>query len=729
MKFLNLVFYFLFASSFSTFSQLNAVEISYIDSLKAVIESDVNDTLKIDAYIKWDNMIYFFDPNLDWEINEKIESLCQETLKNSSELKFKEKNYYLYKLSYAYNNLGIISVEQGDPTNGLKYYEKSTRIRKELNFKEGLASTHLNMGNAQLNLGNFSLALNNYYSALKWYNDILKAPKDSSQYKSTKSGMADTYNGIGSVYQAQKDYEQALENYRNALHLHQENNYSRGIGASYNNIGIVYADQNNNEKALKYLLLSRDIKEANGNERGLANISINLGSIYDQQEDYEAAFKEFRNALEIHERTNNNNIGLMNTYLAIGNTSYKTKKYADAKKYLELGLAISEVSLDKQHLRDFHLLISKLSKDQKQYKNAYDHLTLHYQYRDSINNEEETKLIIQQQLQYNYDMKAVQDSVNYVKQQEINDIEIERTNAELKSKKIQQYALYGGLILVILFLIVLFKRLKLSQRQKQIIEEQNNVVTAKNKEILDSITYAKRIQTAILPSDSEVEKNLPNSFIYYLPKDIVAGDFYWLEKVEDTILFAAADCTGHGVPGAMVSVICNGALNRSIREYNKRDPGEILDKTREIVISEFEKSDEDVKDGMDIALCALNGDILSYAGAHNPLWIVRKGSETIQEIKATKQPIGKSDFERPYETHSIELNSGDSFYIFSDGYSDQFGGEKGKKFKAASLKKLILSIQNQPLETQKKLLHQQHISWKGELEQLDDICIIGVQIS
>ena len=212
----------------------------------------------------------------------------------------------------------------------------------------------------------------------------------------------------------------------------------------------------------------------------------------------------------------------------------------------------------------------------------------------------------------------------------------------------------------------------------------------------------------------------------YKPKDIVAGDFYWLEHKKDSILFAAADCTGHGVPGAMVSVICNNGLNRSVREYGLTDPGEILSKTRSLVIAEFEKSEDKVNDGMDIALCSLKGNELKYAGAHNPLWIIRDGA--IIETKANKQPIGQFDNPEPYTTHTIKLLQGDSIYIFSDGYVDQFGGEKGKKFKAKAFRELLLSIQGKSMEQQRVVIDEAFEKWKGNLEQVDDVCVIGVKI-
>lgn len=267
------------------------------------------------------------------------------------------------------------------------------------------------------------------------------------------------------------------------------------------------------------------------------------------------------------------------------------------------------------------------------------------------------------------------------------------------------------------------------------LSTQKDALEMAHTEIMASIKYAKRIQSAILPPDSLVKEHFANSFVLYLPKDIVAGDFYWMEKKGNKLLIAAADCTGHGVPGALVSVICNNGLNRSVREYGLSNPADILDKTREIVIQEFEKSEEDVNDGMDIALCSIENNQLEYAGAHNSLWIIRAGGTEVEEIKANKQPIGKFRSAVPFISHSVSLNEGDTFYIFTDGYADQFGGENlpaskggGKKFKAKNFKALLLSIQDKDMREQEEIIHTTFQNWKGNLEQLDDVCVIGIRV-
>jgi len=260
------------------------------------------------------------------------------------------------------------------------------------------------------------------------------------------------------------------------------------------------------------------------------------------------------------------------------------------------------------------------------------------------------------------------------------------------------------------------------------IEEQKELVEEKQKDILDSITYAKRLQDAILPPVSFIKKFLPDSFLVYKPKDIVAGDFYWMERSDDNILIAAADCTGHGVPGALVSVVCSNALNRTVKEFHITEPGKILDKVRELVLETFEKSESNVQDGMDISLCCITTKTkeVQWSGAYNSLWYIQKGE--IKEVAADKQPIGKNDRPEPFNTHKLNLQKGDTLYLFTDGYADQFGGPKGKKFKYKQMEELLLANASKPMDEQKDVLENTLEKWKGTLEQVDDILIIGIRV-
>ncbi len=262
------------------------------------------------------------------------------------------------------------------------------------------------------------------------------------------------------------------------------------------------------------------------------------------------------------------------------------------------------------------------------------------------------------------------------------------------------------------------------------IEKQKELVEKKSQQITDSIMYAKRLQEAILPPKKEVLHHLNQSFILYLPKHIVSGDFYWMHVHEDQLLIAAVDCTGHGVPGAMVSVVGANGLNRCVNEFGLLKPSDILDKLRELVIETFEKSDDDVKDGMDIALCNINlkTNKVQYAGAHNPLWILREKAQDVETIKASKQPIGKFVAPHPFENHEIELKKGDRMYLFSDGFSDQFGGAKQKKFGSRRMREFLLSLKGTGMIDQEEIILDTFNDWKGANAQIDDVCLIGIEV-
>ncbi|MDZ4665488.1 MAG: SpoIIE family protein phosphatase [Bacteroidota bacterium] len=292
----------------------------------------------------------------------------------------------------------------------------------------------------------------------------------------------------------------------------------------------------------------------------------------------------------------------------------------------------------------------------------------------------------------------------------------------------QIYLLLAQLtVFMVIFFVILYFRGD-SEAYEADLEEKNRTISLKNTEIIDSITYAKRLQEAIMPSEKEIYNTIPESFILYRPKDIVAGDFYFAEQRGDHFFVAAADCTGHGVPGAMVSVVCSNALNRAVIELNLTQPGEILDKVTEMVVDTFKKSDHDVKDGMDISLCAINIKThqIAWAGANNPLWYV--SNDQLTEIKATKQPVGKSDHYKNFTTHILNLAKGSLVYLFTDGYADQFGGPKGKKFMYKQMADIILSNQGLEMGDQRNRLEHAFVQWKGALEQVDDVCIIGLRL-
>jgi serine phosphatase RsbU (regulator of sigma subunit) len=288
---------------------------------------------------------------------------------------------------------------------------------------------------------------------------------------------------------------------------------------------------------------------------------------------------------------------------------------------------------------------------------------------------------------------------------------------------------YTGIFaLVVCLAIAIYGRYRIKKSMASKLEIKNSIIEEKNRDITDSITYAKHLQEAILPPINRIGEHFIDSFILYKPKDIVAGDFYWFETLEDWTFIAAADCTGHGVPGAMVSVVCSNALNRAVKEFGLRDTGKILDKTRELVIETFAKSSNKIADGMDISLLGINKStsVITWSGANNPLWYIENNG--FKEIKANKQSIGKTDNPTSFTTHSVKHIPGTLFYLFTDGYADQFGGSNGKKFKYKQLEGYILANSEKPLVRMHKILSDKFEEWKGDLQQIDDVTIIGIKV-
>ena len=703
MKSMKKLFYITF---FVLLSLHGFAQNSKIDSLQNAVEKESLDTntlitlneLSIELYSvgKYEEALHF----------------AEKAKQTANKLVSKSKNRIVIlvlkkALARTHNTIGNIYSDQGIYPDALQNYFTSLKIKEEIGDKKGIASAYNNIGIVYKTQGNYTDALNSYKASLK-----------IKERLGDKQGIASSYNNIGNIYHIQGDFAKALENYSNSLQLFKEIDFKPGITSLYNNIGGVYFNQAEEEpnKTKKNLLFS--------NARDNYNASLALfEAISDKR-------------------------GVVASLINIGTIELKQKNIAKAKEYSNRAFSLSKYDERGEILKDVYNLLAQIETSVGNYKLAFDYYKVFIQLRDSIFNEENTKKTVQMQMQFGFDKKMAADSIANAKAQELKEVEIAKQRAEIKIKKNQQYALFGGLFLVLVFAGFMYNRFTVTRKQKQIIElqkheveQQKEIVEEKNKEITDSIQYAKRIQNAILPPIKLVKEHLPQSFIVYKPKDIVAGDFYWMESLSavhssppkafgtvhsELILFAACDCTGHGVPGAMVSVVCNNGLNRSVREHGITDPGKILDKTREIVIQEFEKSDDVVKDGMDISICTLQGNILKWAGANNPLWFIRN-NEFI-EYKPNKQHIGKIENPKPFITHTIELMKNDTLYIFTDGYQDQFGGQNGKKFKSSKLKELLISIQDKNMDEQQEIINQTFELWKGNSQQIDDVCIIGVRI-
>lgn len=702
---LNFIIVFSFLS-FALFSQ------SKVDSLISITQNSTNAIDVLNAYLAWDEVIYAQYPDSSVFLNSKVVALSEEYLKeeNDSAAIAVVKG----KMASAFNNIGSTLNQQGKYKEALQFHEQSLAIKKELNNKKGMATSLNNMGFVYMRQVNISKAMEFFHQSLKIREEI-----------SDKRGIATSLINIGNIYYRQNEFEKALEYYFKSIETLEDIDDKRRMAYAFINIGHIFMHQGKIEEGRDYFNKALYLSKNMNNPLWEADIYNNLGILNLKDQEFDTALVYLDQSLKLYEKIEIKK-GIASANNNIATVYLELKNYPKAISFSQKALKIArdaEISLEEKAA--YNLLYQAYEKTGQTAK-SYEMFRQYISVRDSILSEENQKQAISQEIKYNYEKQAAADSIQAAEAQKVLDAQITAQKAQIKQEKTLKIALYIGLIMVFGFGVFVYNRLQITKKQNILIEEQKGIVEEKNQEILDSINYARRIQTAILPPAPIFREYLPDSFVLYLPKDIVAGDFYWLEKKDSKILFAAADCTGHGVPGAMVSVVCNNSLNRSVREYGLSDPGKILDKTRELVVQEFEKSEEEVQDGMDIALCSINGQTLQYSGAHNPLWIIRDGE--ILETKANKQPIGKYDFAKDFDTHHIDLQKGDTIYLFSDGFIDQFGGEKGKKLKSKAFKTILLKIQNLSMTEQKNYLKEAFHQWRGELDQIDDVCVLGVRV-
>lgn len=586
--------------------------------------------------------------------------------------------------------------------------------KREIRFmKKILAETINNEGFYYRNLGNIPVALKYYHESLK----ILEELQDTIS-------MAFLYNNLGAIYQHQSSYDMALVYHSKALEIKNMIHDSSGMAHSYMNIGVVYQRLDSVSRAKEYFKKGLDLYIKYDDVRGYSRGYYNLGYIYSEQDSFELAETCFLRSLEGF-KSYNDQEGISMTSSGLGRLAYKKGNLDEANKYAEYGLMFANQLGNPDLIRSNASVLYMIAKASGDWERALEMRNLEIQMRDSLEDTKNIKLSADTEAKYEYE-----------KQQAIRDIEhhaeIEKQQSVSEADKKRQstiiVAISLGFVVVLIFSIFLNNRIRVTKKQKKIIEAQKHEVDEKNKEILDSIRYAKRIQNAILPSMDAMQKELKNGFVLYKPKDVVAGDFYWMEKIDSKVYFAAADCTGHGVPGAMVSVVCSNALSKALLEESAISTGDLLDKTREIVIRRLAKSGEEMKDGMDISLGLIDFEKmeLQWSGANNPLWIVRENE--LIEYKADKQPVGVHSSMKTFTTHRISLFSGDQLYLMTDGFQDQFGGANGKKFKAAQLKEIILQARNEDMNQQKVNLDNTFENWRKGIEQVDDVCIIGVKI-
>jgi serine phosphatase RsbU (regulator of sigma subunit) len=494
----------------------------------------------------------------------------------------------------------------------------------------------------------------------------------------------------------------------------------------------------NIDSALIYFKEARRIFIQERRKFHTAMTMTSIAGIYTDKGLLSESEKELNEARKIFEETNNL-YGLGMCLMNLGKNATVAGKQNDAIAYFERAYRIHLERKDLLNLRESTGHLSELFRNQKKFKNAHEWLRLHAAYKDSVLNENTNKQILELEAKFENEKNA--------RELALKNLLLENSYQEIRQKK-------NNLILVFISLTVLFLGLSffafrqfyqkkkfnalLLKQNEEILQksaelEQTKLIEQKNKDVTDSIKYARHIQNGIMPPEDLLHATLGEHFILYLPKDIVSGDFYWIKSMPDqSVWFSVVDCTGHGVPGAFMSVLAHAAMNSVISKFNPSKPGIFLNFLSDTIKETFRHStfDSDIQDGMDLSLCQLDRKQmkLNFAGAKNPVVVVRKGQ--LIEIRGDKQYLsGKSEqICTPFATHEVALEKGDWIYLFSDGYADQFGGPKGKKFKYSNLKNMLNENAGLSAYRQKEKLSSILHNWKGELEQIDDILVMGIKV-
>lgn len=570
-----------------------------------------------------------------------------------------------------------------------------------------------------------------YYQKLNMLDSAFSINKQSLKLATDNKDttlIAYSLINIANVYSGSGNFESSIKMYHKALSILEKLNDSKQIATTNYNLSAPYSELGMHDSARIYTDKAFTIYNTLKDYSGLAMCYDYYGSECDRLGNYKEAIRFYKLEIQNFELVNET-ANLIIPYQNIAGTYLKLKDYDSCKKYLELAMQLAVSLGSKSDMYEVSLIYSDYYNATGDYKNAYSFIKRYYEGKDTVlNNQLKTELS---------DQKSEFDRENTSTLLKIQKLEAEKN---LKSKK---FITWGLILSSVFFTIILFLSinryrikqksfLKLNEYKNQLVFQKEKIEQTQ-KEIIDSITYAKRLQEAILPPFNLIQKYLPYSFVFYQPKHIIAGDFYFFEIIDSKVIIASADSTGHGVPGALVSVVCSNALNRSIKEFKLTEPGLILDKTRELVLETFSKSDTTVKDGMDISLVCIhpydaftNEINISWAGANNPLWYIKQNQ--FLEIKGNKQSIGLTDNPQSFATHHVTLRKGDIMYLITDGFADQFGGPKEKKFKYKSLQNLLFVNSGKPMKEQKTILHESFNAWKGNLDQVDDVCIIGIQV-
>jgi tetratricopeptide (TPR) repeat protein len=651
----------------------------------------------------------------------------------------------LNSMSYVYSKTGEYD----------KAIEKISEARKKINKNDKITNGNclFNLGQVYYNKGDYVAAIECFVEASRLFESI----RDNND-------QAIVLSKIGDVFIDQNSLDQALVYYLQSKELIEKfNNNPKGLAPAYLDLGNIYHLMFKPDSALIFLEKAMSLYTELGNKYGISNCYGTMGAVYDAKKMYSKAIEYYLLAIELKKETNDRkNMALINNGLAL---SYlNLKNYSLAIKYAFRAIEIAEEIGSKAEIQDAYQRLYMAYEASGDTKNGMKYLKLYINIKDSLFNSEKEYIIRNLETQYQTEKK---DAEIKIQKSQIQFEQAQKEIAEkesLRKEREKNFSLIGlGLVIILVIFIFRSYRQKRKanillatkneqitqqkeeiQSQRDLVVQQRDLIMEQKQEITDSIHYAYRIQSAAIPPHEQLRERISDYFVFYRPRDIVSGDFYWIGKQDGKIIIIAADCTGHGVPGAFMSMLGIALINEIVQKENITRPSEILNKLRDSIIKALQQSGKNdpvdsgqttkptyssnVKDGMDVATVTIDIEkgILEFAGANNPLYLIRNNE--LLEKKGNKMPVSIHIQMEPYLNHEFSVNKGDNIYIFSDGFPDQFGGPKGKKFKYQPFKELLTGISDSPMPHQKIILEQKFNEWKGDFDQIDDVLVIGIKI-
>lgn len=569
------------------------------------------------------------------------------------------------------------------------------------------------------NIGLTYYSTNDYEKSLDYFTRILKI----QQQRADKQGIASAFNNIGIIYDELKRYPIALDFYHRSLDIKQKLGDYSTITNTINNIGFLFNKINNPDKAYEYFNMALNINEQQHDTLGIFNTLNNIGLYYFHQQQYDTALRYFNSSLETGNNLDNNYDkahlynNISNIYLSRGNLQRAIESYNQS-------LALSEPMDAKARMITSYHGLAEAYKRLGRYRTALDYYKKQSDLKDLVYLEKNARKITE--IETNYQIQRREKEIQLLKKE--GEIQV----LSLSKNKTVTYFLMGGLVFIFILASVLYQRYQFRIKSNELLESQNREIARKNIDILDSIMYAKGIQDAIRPDPETLKTGINDYFILSQARDIVNGDFYWIATVEPYLIIAVMDCTGHGVPGAFMTVMGNSLLNQIVQEQGVVSPAEILMALHSEITNTLhqEKYNLITNEGMDIGICKIHKKTKSlvFSGAKRPFYYYKNNKLNV--VKGNTQSVAGTLYkdERKFDEKSIQLNDGDTFYLFTDGIVDQFGGPDNKKFMNWRLKHQLNIIQPHKMADQKQYLKAAISNWKGRNEQTDDILIMGVRV-